>query len=517
MLKRRLLVAQGPQQLLLGMACLRQRAEQAGENYEVDDTLILGDFMATGAAAGIDATCRVISKQHPFSYICSTHDLDGQFYEGTIQLADYMAGVLRLLGCRSFDEVITCRNMQSLNEVVLHAFPQAHKVTIGDGIGIIDNNSIRFAWPILPVGYLPIDEIQTLLPVEAEPGAFCGLPIGHLKPSFYVNAVHRAAEELEVATTLCRFDPTICESPTTLLLMANLTESGHAASIEDELNYFTESALPYLEKGSRVWVKGHPRHCHGQPALLTQRLRCLGFNSFSDPGIDTLPSECIATVIPVSRLLAFRSSTCITWRLLKPETPIVIGAPQAIAERYLRTPDAFRTGVSARYIQTAMVSLGRFDPISRQAIRDIQEHVSGWVVEMPPASRAGDFGCADLVQKITSESLREFADTATRPPSDRHAREKISKDERAILAVLALDCCAGERARLLEQVKPAISAADQKYNQLNASREKMGQRLEKVSHELQQIQDTWSWRCLRWLFKIEHSIRRRAMRSNNQR
>lgn len=505
---RRLLVAQGPQQLLAGLACLRQRSGRDGRAHE--DVLVLGDFMAPEAASNIDATCRSIARQHPFHAVHSTHALDKRAYKNEIRLHEYIAGVIRCLGCREFDEVITARNSQLLNEVVLHAFTGARKITIGDGLGHIDNNCPNVASPILPTGYVSPDELQAILPLEAKPGSFDGLPVERIDPDRYVDAVRRAARELDVRKVINRTDPESENAPTAILLMANLTESGHVKRLEDELAFTLDSALPFLKSGSRVWVKGHPRHCFNQPAMVAGQLRDLGFQAFHDPDVDTIPSECLAVDLPVTVLISTLSHTCISWRLLKPETPLVIGMPRAAAEKHLTRPQLWHAVTVQRYLQTVMTTLRRFDPVSLAVIHEIHNRLPAWVHEMPAASSPLAHEVHELVEEVIQSSRAKFCSTTTGQTADAHKQDGASKFHKAILDALAAGRCAGERAKLLEEIEPAAPRPDEGSAKLRDHVDKLSRRVDRLNGELQEIHGTIVWRCLRWLFKFERSIGRRG-------
>ena len=97
-----------------------------------------------------------------------------------------------------------------------------------------------------------------------------------------------------------------------------------------------------------------------------------------------------------------------------------------------------------------------------------------------------------------------------RPPMDVHARAKASQHEEAILGVLGVDCCAGERAGLFEQILGKAEARGGEEVKLRAERDKLEARVGRLSEELEGIRGTWAWGCLRWLFKLERSIRCRS-------
>jgi hypothetical protein len=93
---------------------------------------------------------------------------------------------------------------------------------------------------------------------------------------------------------------------------------------------------------------------------------------------------------------------------------------------------------------------------------------------------------------------------------DVHARAKASKHEEAILGVLGVDCCSGERAGLFEQILAVPGAGNGNAEKLRVERDKLEARVGRLTEELDGIRGTWVWGCLRWLFKLERAIRCRS-------
>ena len=133
MSRTRLLVAQGPSQLLDGLTVwawedvITPRAES-----EMESIILLGDFYAGPIAPRLDSVCRQMAPPNQSWQVISTHEMDARFYEGAISFEQYLDQLREAVRRPRVDEVFVCRNMQLLNEAVLHAFPGARKVCYGD-------------------------------------------------------------------------------------------------------------------------------------------------------------------------------------------------------------------------------------------------------------------------------------------------------------------------------------------------------------------------------------------------
>lgn len=374
----RLLIAQGPTQLLAGLSVWAwEDANAPSSGDEIENIILLGDFYAGSTTERLDALCREIAAPIQPGNLISTHDLDAQFHQGHMSFEHYLAQVKDRIGRTDVMEVLVCRNMQVLNEAALHAFPKARKVCYGDGLGVIDINGMTWSRPIHPGGYLDVDEIICLLPLEATPGVFNRVPVRMVPPEFFIQAVRAAAQRIQALDGLARAHRTGASGDSLLVCLSNLTESGTIESLERELEFYLENLRPHLNPAIPVVVKGHPRETFGQSIKVAGRLRELGFDAYSLGDANVIPAECLATVLPVSCLIPLFSYSAVGWRLLNPQTTIVIGVPPELIERYLPAEiacaNSTRTAASEAFLMTTLVTRGVFMPIARSAI---EEHLA---------------------------------------------------------------------------------------------------------------------------------------------
>src|ERR1035441_2157816 len=88
----RVLVAQGPSQLISALAVWEYLAAQPRAGTEAwDDVLVLGGFCAPGKAGQeLDAVCRQVAKSWGFRRIVSTTSQDSAFENGQLGFEAYI-------------------------------------------------------------------------------------------------------------------------------------------------------------------------------------------------------------------------------------------------------------------------------------------------------------------------------------------------------------------------------------------------------------------------------------------
>ncbi len=508
----RILVAQGPQQLLLGIAALRQRSEVLvgqgpgrGETQEMtEDHLVLGDFWAPEKAASLDEACRLIATQHQFRSITSVHDLDAARYGQTLSFPDYVAKLIPRLPADRADELLLTRNTQTLNEAMLHLYRNARRITLGDGIGISDNNTLRFSTPQLPGGFVQVDEIFSILPVEAEPGALAGLPVHFIEPKRYVDAVWAAAEILGSA----RLPAPPLPPPLTLFVMVPLTEAGWIPEVSGEHTFNLECALRHVSPDQSVWIKGHPRQQHNQAAHLARELQARGYRAYASEDVDSLPVECLASLLPVAKLIAPVSSCCITWRIVQKDTELILGAPRELVETHFPKPGFFPVNVGVRYLQTLLAGRNQFRALSRSALTEFFEQGNRWEARIA----TGGLEDASTDAAFVAEAIR-ISDEALSvpPPADRtRARAPIDTFEPLVEKLLAADLPLKARGTLLDLGLRIRHNAAEESAQMKAKTIKLREKADRLDQQWLAVQSSLSWKIIRPFWRWEQSLRRRS-------
>jgi hypothetical protein len=372
--KRRVLVAQGPTQLIAALTVWEHQANARVGPCE--DTLLLGDFHADEAGIRrIETVSRQIAGVWDFAHIASTHESDALFYDGHLSLEDYSARIAESIGTTHVDEVYVCRNMQLLNETVLNLFEGARKVCYGDGFGYIDLNGTEWCKPLHPNGYVPVDEIACLMPFEYSEGVWENLPLTIVAPGHFTTLMQRIALLADSVQESASQIGRTARDRLVLISTCHLLQNGLVASVEDEISLYIECALPFLDRDTTVVVKGHPREKAGQARMLAEWLRALGHDARDLADLKAMPLECYATMLRVAHFLPLFSSAAPGWRLLQPETTLQIGVPDSAIDRYMLP--AVRGGwfhvesiAPTSFALAAMATVGRFRPISLRAVNE---------------------------------------------------------------------------------------------------------------------------------------------------
>ena len=499
-----LTVAQGPQQLLLARAVIASmKALNPGRRH----VLLLGGFYAGELANRLEHSCRLIAGEDGFDSVVSLVRADADLIAGKVNFASYIAELLTLLdaaGVTEVAEIIVARNLHPVNEAVLHAFARAKKIFVGDGLGIIDYNSAHLSPPLLSSGFVQPDELRTVLPCAAAARLFAAHPPVPVPPDDYIEVVDRAEAALEGAGLLGSVLDFARDREVVVLLMANLTEAAYTTSVENELAYFEESALPWLTPGMAVWVKGHPRHTMSQGTRLAERLRELNFDAFHDADADHLPVEVFARRLRVKLLLSVISSSCVSWKLLSPETMVVLGTADAIASRWLVTTDYPRRLVKTLYVQALMAERRLALPITMSEIERHAGTLEPAPLVLAPLSKALDDDSSRLIHAVVEDSQRAIA--AADGTLHDHRHELMKEDDLMLQGILSLPFALGEKAALIRQHlgREAIKARGAENKK---TLQKLQRRHDACAGELAGMKGSLCWKLLRWLFKLEAQLR----------
>ena len=200
---------------------------------------------------------------------------DDAFDNGQLSFDAYKEAITRDIGLSQARETYVCRNMQSLNEAVLFAWPAARKVCYGD-LGMIDLNGTLWSRPLTPRGYPQVDEIMTHAPVEVTPGVFDDFPVTRIPTRHLCHALSRASDALVGLEASCRQLVKDARARRVVACLSNLTESRTVDSLEKELLLYESCLESYATKDTTLLIKGHPRETQSQSKLLAGRLRSRG-------------------------------------------------------------------------------------------------------------------------------------------------------------------------------------------------------------------------------------------------
>jgi hypothetical protein len=373
--KVRVLVAQGPAQLTF---CLATWEYLAGRHDPADsasmvDILVLGGFCA-GQEVGseMDQMCRQIASIWKFAKIVSTTDLDYQFQAGQLSFQGYLDEIRRLIGHERVAEVYVCRNMQPLNEAVLWSYRKARKVCYGD-LSYIDLDDTSWCQPLRPEGYVPLDEIQCVGPQEITPGLFDRLPLTNVPAIHLTRILRSASSACPQLSAFCKQLDSDGKSPRILVCLSNLTESVTVKCVEDEIDFYYDCLKPHLAPGALVIIKGHPRETLQQSRRLADRLSEQGVEVRSLSAFSVVPVDFIACQLRIDLFISLVSCSAIWWRLLQPESTLMIGVPRPLLDRYF-TPASmshltWKLAAPQVFLQTWMATQGSFQPFRLSAVQ----------------------------------------------------------------------------------------------------------------------------------------------------
>jgi hypothetical protein len=360
MSEARLLVAQGPCQLISALAVWEFLASQPGaEGKRWEDVLVLGGFCAQGTTAqDLDAVCRQVAQSWGFQRIVSTMEHDAAFENGQLSFDAYREAITRDIGISQVAALYVCRNMQFLNEAVLFAWPGARKVCYGD-LGMIDLNSTQWCKPTTRRGYPPVDEIITHAPVEVTPGIFDDYPLTRIPARYLCNALSRASSAIAGLEASCHQLLKDARARTVVACLSNLTESRTVDSLEKELLLYESCLESYATKDTTLLIKGHPRETQSQSRLLFT-------------GLSAVPLDLFASALKVDLVVPLFSHSGVLWRLQQPDTDILMGVPRPLMDRFfaekVRASSRWDHATAITYLLTLMATQQDFKPVRMKTV-----------------------------------------------------------------------------------------------------------------------------------------------------
>jgi hypothetical protein len=338
----------------------------------MESLILLGDFHAGPIAPRLDSVCRHMIPPNQRWQVISTHEMDARFYEGAISFEQYLGQLREAVRRRRMDEVFVARNMQLLNEAVLHAFPGTRKVCYGD-VGWIDLNGMSYCQPLRQDGYVQVDEIVCVMPVEATPGIFSRFPVKTVPLEYFRQIVFAASQRI-AAMNEVGLSAANTRGDCLLACLSNLTESGLTERRDQELEFYLECLKPFLQREQTILVKGHPRETLGQSDEVARMIRELGFDSRSLGSANVVPTECLAVTLPVACLVSLISGAPTTWRVLNPRTTLIVGVEPELVERYTSAAGRkmFALDLTHRmiFLLISQATRGEFTPVCLSAIED---------------------------------------------------------------------------------------------------------------------------------------------------
>ena len=251
-------------------------------------------------------------------------------------------------------------------------FPERAKSATGT-LGVIDLNGTSYCQPLRQGGYVQVDEIACVMPVEATPGIFSRVPVKTVPLEYFRQTVLAASQRMGAMNGLGLSGGHESVENCLLVCLSYLTESGFTERREQELEFYLECLKPFLQREQTVLVKGHPRETLGQSDEVASMIRELGFDSRSLGTANVVPTECLAATLPVSCLVSLISSAPTTWRVLNPRTTLIVGVEPELVERYFSAAGKMLSlDLTYRmiFLMTSQATRGEFMPVCLSAIKE---------------------------------------------------------------------------------------------------------------------------------------------------
>lgn len=339
--KRRLLIAQSPGQLLAGMMCLAYEVSAPnGCGRTCKDILIIGGYYANShVEEQMDLLCVNMAGMHNFSRIVKGNDIKNFYAAPKHKIDEWLKQVRTSICPEEIDEIFFCRNTQWINEVIAAAYPEAKKIGYGDGHGQIDSGSHGICPSELGIKPSPLDSIRCLAPMDCTgDDLFSSIPVELVPLPLYYRFFLQAVTRLPNFWRFCRKVNADFPGHKHLITLANLTECHAVSGVKEEVSFYLDYLLAALPQKAVLLVKPHPRQHNNQADILANELKERGYTAISLNDYSVYPAELISLGININVLHTFGSSSGFGFRLLHPQTDIVLGIPFELVDKYVVSP-----------------------------------------------------------------------------------------------------------------------------------------------------------------------------------
>jgi hypothetical protein len=252
----RLVVVQGPVQALAACAAVRHAERLWGAGHT--NVMLFGGILADDESAHYE-----IVRQAAVDCVGA---IDWAAILEFIEVSDVQS--LRSAVGKHGDvaEIVCGRNWQPVNETALSAFPDARRIVVGDGLGVIDTGLV----PGQP-GF------DVAMPVIPQPLNRDSLDETDLEVVPRDTLLEMIAVTRERSPRIRELDAALAEfAAGGILLLVNYLTESYLSTLKAEIDLALDGVREVARGGDPIVIKPHPRSSLGQAAALARRLRAEG-------------------------------------------------------------------------------------------------------------------------------------------------------------------------------------------------------------------------------------------------
>jgi len=300
----RFITTQGPLQLCTVLAVLfDERSRNPHQEYE-DYLIVHGSFVGDNTEVINQATMD-LARVWKWKGVFCLDALEANLNKSPhLQQHDKIKLLQEFIGLPCPDEIYLVRNWQMTNELLLHSYRSAKKITYGDAIGQIDS----YASP----HYVQFDEIRTLQPFRCfsysresviDPKS---IPMRIARCDSFREVLESYLQVSETARSYCASLAPDAER-SIVVIFKNASES-RLTQLEKEIAIYVNAISAVASTGDKILLKPHPRETLHQSMIVKEiaerecglKSEILGANSF----LSLLPVEVFLIGNPMKCILS---------------------------------------------------------------------------------------------------------------------------------------------------------------------------------------------------------------------
>ena len=330
-MRRSILAVQGPLQYLVGSIAMKWLVQNEYKTSYVEKVLVLFDLCVPESEENDFAeTIYSLASGESWTKILFISTSDMKRINRT-RISQRLKFIREEIGFDNCDDIFVMRDFAFLgNQLLLNAYPKAQRITYGDSFGIVGDNKIfKKNWyefikrPLLIIKFIAssilfgryktytFDKAVLLLPQDWSGSYLDNIPLIIPEKSFVLKDILNVGSSINRLQEYCDSILQQTASKKYLFLLSNFTNSG-MMQLDKEMNLYYEIIIKYIEFGSTIIFKKHPR-CNLYLSDKVKQIIEKRYNIFylDDNRFSSIPLEYFFPIISACEVISVYSASAL--------------------------------------------------------------------------------------------------------------------------------------------------------------------------------------------------------------
>lgn len=330
-MRRSILAVQGPLQYLVGSIAMKWLVQNVYKTSYVEKMLVLFDLCVPESEENDFAeTIYNLASGESWTKIIFISTSDMKRINRT-RISQRLKFIREEIGLDNCDDLFVMRDFAFLgNQLLLNAYPNAQRITYGDSFGIVGDNKIfKKNWyefikhPLLIAKLIAssilfgryktytFDKAVLLLPQDWSGSYLDNIPLIIPEKSFVLKDILNVGSSINKLQEYCDSILQQTSSKKYLFLLSNFTNSG-MMQLNKEMNLYYEIIIKYIEVGSTIILKKHPRcnlYLDGEVKKILEKKYNIIY--LDDNRFSSIPLEYLFPIISACEVISVYSASAL--------------------------------------------------------------------------------------------------------------------------------------------------------------------------------------------------------------